>query len=251
VAAVPARGEDFAYISSGTWSLMGVEETEPVITPESLAFNFTNEGGVCGTFRLLKNIMGLWLVQECRRTWAGLGREYSYAELTAMAAEAPAFGPLVEPDCHDFLAPGDMPARIRAFCARTGQAAPETEGATVRCALESLALKYRWVLEKLEVMTGRTLRAIHVVGGGSQNALLCRLAADATGRPVVAGPVEATAMGNVIMQALARGRIGSLAEGREVVRRSCEVVTYEPQPHAAWDDAYARFLAIRERVPEV
>ncbi len=251
VAAVPARGEDFAYISSGTWSLMGVEETEPVITPESLAFNFTNEGGVCGTFRLLKNIMGLWLVQECRRTWAGLGREYSYAELTAMAAEAPAFGPLVEPDCHDFLAPGDMPARIRAFCARTGQAAPETEGATVRCALESLALKYRWVLEKLEVMTGRTLRAIHVVGGGSQNALLCQLAADATGRPVVAGPVEATAMGNVIMQALARGHIGSLAEGREVVRRSCEVVTYEPQPHAAWDDAYARFLAIRERVPEV
>ncbi len=250
VAAVPARGEDFAYISSGTWSLMGVEATEPVITPESLAYNFTNEGGVCGTIRLLKNIMGLWLVQECRRTWAQQGGEYSYAELTAMAAEAPAFGPLVEPDCHDFLAPGDMPARMRAFCARTGQVEPETKGAMVRCALESLALKYRWVLEKLEVMTGRTVRAIHVVGGGSQNGLLCQLAADATRRPVIAGPVEATAMGNIVMQALARGRIGSLAEGREVVRRSCEVVTYEPRDNAGWDDAYERFLAIREHVPE-
>ncbi|HHX44094.1 MAG TPA: rhamnulokinase [Chloroflexi bacterium] len=251
VAAVPAAGDDFAYISSGTWSLMGVEAPAPVITPESLAFNLTNEGGVCGTFRLLKNIMGLWLVQECRRTWAAQGRTYSYADLTAMAAASPAFGPLVEPDCHDFLAPGDMPARVRAFCTRTGQTPPETEGAIVRCALESLALKYRWVLEKLEVLTGRTLRAIHVVGGGSQNGLLCQLTADATGRPVLAGPVEATAMGNALMQALARGRIGSLAEGREVVRRSCEVTTYAPRPAAAWDDAYARFLEIRAAVPEV
>jgi rhamnulokinase len=250
VAAVPARGEDFAYISSGTWSLMGVEAMEPVITPESLASNVTNEGGVCGTFRLLKNIMGLWLVQECRRTWAQEGREYSYAELAAMAAQAAPFGPLVEPDSHDFLAPGDMPARIRAFCARTGQDVPETEGAVVRCALESLALTYRWVLEKLEVMTSRALRAIHVVGGGSQNGLLCQLTADATRRPVIAGPVEATAMGNILMQALARGRIASLAEGREVVRRSCEVVTYEPRESAGWDDAYGRFLAIREQVPE-
>ncbi len=251
VAAVPAAGDDFAYISSGTWSLMGVEAPAPVITPESLALNLTNEGGVCGTFRLLKNIMGLWLVQECRRTWAAQGRTYSYADLTAMAAASPAFGPLVEPDCHDFLAPGDMPARVRAFCTRTGQTPPETEGAIVRCALESLALKYRWVLEKLEVLTGRTLRAIHVVGGGSQNGLLCQLTADATGRPVLAGPVEATAMGNALMQALARGRIGSLAEGREVVRRSCEVTTYAPRPAAAWDDAYARFLEIRAAVPEV
>jgi rhamnulokinase len=251
VAAVPAAGDDFAYISSGTWSLMGVEAPAPVITPESLAFNLTNEGGVCGTFRLLKNIMGLWLVQECRRTWAAQGRTYSYADLTAMAAASPAFGPLVEPDCHDFLAPGDMPARVRAFCTRTGQTPPETEGAIVRCALESLALKYRWVLEKLEVLTGRTLRAIHVVGGGSQNGLLCQLTADATGRPVLAGPVEATAMGNALMQALACGRIGSLAEGREVVRRSCEVTTYAPRPAAAWDDAYARFLEIRAAVPEV
>jgi len=167
-----------------------------------------------------------------------------------MAADAPAFGPLVEPDCHDFLAPGDMPARIRAFCARTGQDTPETEGALVRCALESLALKYRWVLEKLQLMTGKVLRVIHVVGGGSQNELLCQLAADATRRPVIAGPVEATAMGNILMQALARGRIGSLAEGREVVRRSCDAAIYEPRDSGGWDDAYARFLAIREQVPE-
>lgn len=251
VAAVPARGKDFAYISSGTWSLMGVESPEPVITKESLAFNFTNEGGVCGTFRLLKNIMGLWLVQECRRTWAQEGEELSYAQLTQLAAEAPAFGPLVEPDSHDFLRPGDMPARIRAFCARTGQKMPETKGEVVRCALESLALKYRWVLEKLEIMCGSRLGTIHIVGGGSQNQLLCQLAADATQRPVIAGPVEATAAGNVLMQAIARGHIASLAEGREIVRRSFEMATYEPSSAAGWDEAYARFLAIREQTPEV
>lgn len=251
VAAVPADGHDFAYISSGTWSLMGIEVREPVITPDSLAFNFTNEGGVCNTFRLLKNIMGLWLVQECRRTWAQEGEELSYADLTTLAAQAPAFGPLVEPDCHDFLHPGDMPSRIRAFCARTGQRVPETKGEIVRCALESLALKYRWVLEKLEIMRGSKLEAIHIVGGGSQNGLLCQLAADATQRPVLAGPVEATAMGNVLMQAIARGQIGSLAEGRQVVRRSCEVAAYEPRAVAGWDDAYARFLAIHAQTPEI
>lgn len=244
VAAVPAEGEDFAYISSGTWSLMGVEVREPVITADSLAFNLTNEGGVCGTYRLLKNIMGLWLVQECRRTWAAEGREYSYDELTHLAAEAPAFGPLVDPDAHDFLRPGDMPARIRAFCERCGQPAPATHGEIVRSALESLALRYRWVLEKLEVMLGRRLNTIHIVGGGSQNRLLCQLAADATRRPVVAGPVEATAAGNVLMQALARGRLGTLDEVREVVRRSFDVVRYEPHAAEGWDEAYARFLAL-------
>jgi rhamnulokinase len=244
VAAVPAEGEDFAYISSGTWSLMGVEVREPVITAESLAFNLTNEGGVCGTYRLLKNIMGLWLVQECRRTWAAEGRDYSYDDLTGLAAEAPAFGPLVDPDAHEFLRPGDMPARIRAFCAQTGQRAPETDGEVVRTALESLALKYRWVLERLEMMLGRRLGVIHIVGGGSQNRLLCQLAADATRRPVVAGPVEATAAGNVLMQALARGRLGTLDEVREVVRRSFDVERYEPGAAAGWDEAYARFLTL-------
>jgi rhamnulokinase len=251
VAAVPAQSQHFAYISSGTWSLMGVEADQPVISKDSLAFNFTNEGGVCGTFRLLKNIMGLWLVQECRRVWAQAGEELNYTQITEMATQAPAFGPLVEPDAHDFLRPGDMPAQIRAFCARTAQREPQNKGEIVRCALESLALKYRWVLEKLEIMRGHKLEAIHIVGGGSQNQLLCQLAADATQRPVIAGPVEATALGNMLMQALARGRIASLAEGREVVRRSCDVITYDPRSAAGWDDAYARFLRIREQVPEV
>ena len=165
VAAVPATGSNFAYISSGTWSLMGVETAEPVISDESLSFNFTNEGGVCGTIRLLKNIMGLWLVQECRRTWAQEGDELDYGEITRLAAEAPAFGPIVEPDSHDFLAPGDMPSRIQAFCARTGQAIPESKGEIVRCALDSLALKYRWTLEKLEIMLSKRIDTIHVVGG--------------------------------------------------------------------------------------
>ncbi len=248
VAAVPARGADFAYISSGTWSLMGIESDRPIITPDSLSFNFTNEGGVCGTFRVLKNIMGLWLVQECRRVWAQDGIELSYGELTDLAAAAPAFGPLVEPDSHQFLRPGDMPSRIREFCVHTGQKPPETRGEVVRCALESLALKYRWVLEKLEIMY-KPLQTIHIVGGGSQNTLLCQFAADATQRLVVAGPVEATAAGNVLMQALARGQIGSLAEGRDMVRRSFDVTTYEPGPAAGWDEAYGRFLAIMEQTP--
>ena len=256
VAAVPARSPNVAYISSGTWSLMGVETPEPVIGEESLAYNFTNEGGVCGTIRLLKNIMGLWLVQECRRTWAHEGDELSYDELTRLAAEAPAFGPLIEPDCLEFLRPGDMPMRIQSFCRRTGQRAPETKGEIIRCSLESLALKYRWALEKLEAMVGKRLEMIHVVGGGSQNGLLCQLTADAAHRLVVGGPVEATATGNILMQALAKGEIASLAEGREVVRNSFETLDYEPYRSgfgsaADWDEAYARFIALREQVVDV
>lgn len=248
VAAVPASSASFAYLSSGTWSLMGVETAEPVISDDSLAFNFTNEGGVFGTMRLLKNIMGLWLVQECRRTWAAQGQELSYDELTRLAAEAPAFGPLVDPDHHDFLRPGNMPALIRDYCQRTGQRAPQTEGEVIRCALESLAAKYRWTLEKLEMMQGRRLDVIHIVGGGCQNGLLCQLTADATQRLVVAGPVEATAAGNVLLQAISRGELGSLAEARQAVRHSFELITYEPNPVDGWDDAYGRMLALMERV---
>ncbi len=244
VAAVPAQGTDFAYISSGTWSLMGVESSEPIITADSLRYNFTNEGGVQNTFRVLKNIMGLWLVQQSRQTWAQEGDELSYAEITRMAAEAPAFGPLVDPDHDEFLRPGDMPSRIKDYCARTGQKVPHSKGEVVRCALESLALRYRWVLERLELMLGRSLGVIHVVGGGCQNELLCQFTADATQRPVVAGPVEATAAGNVIMQALARGELGSLAEGREMVRRSFELANYEPGPAGGWEGAYERFLEL-------
>jgi rhamnulokinase len=247
VAAVPAAGRDYIYLSSGTWSLMGVEVDEPVISEGSLAYNFTNEGGVDGTFRLLKNIMGLWLVQECRREWAREGDAYSYDELTQMAAEAPAFGPLVSPDDVRFLAPGPMCERIQGFCHDSGQAVPETRGAIVRCALESLALEYRWVAERLDELVGRRLAAVHIIGGGSQNRLLNQFTADATGRAVVAGPVEATAIGNILVQALALGHISSLAEGRAIVRSSFDVETFEPADTAAWDGAYERYLKIKNR----
>ena len=241
VAAVPARkGRDFAYVSSGTWSLLGAEIEAPCIGEASLAANFTNEGGVCGTIRFLKNLCGLWLVQECRRGWAKGGTADSYDDLTERAAAAPAFRSLVDVDHPDFAAPGDMPARLQAFCRRTGQTVPETKGEIVRCALDSLALKYRHVLSTMEEILGRRLEPLHVVGGGARNRLLCQLAADATGRTVVAGPVEATAAGNVAMQAMALGHLGSLAEARALVRGSFEIVTYDPRPGAAVDDAYAR-----------
>jgi rhamnulokinase len=246
VAAVPAAGADFAYISSGTWSLMGAELTEPVINADSLAYNFTNEGGVGGTFRFLKNIMGLWLVQESRRTWAGQGESLSYGELTQMAAEAEPLRAILDPDDGDFLKPGDMPARIRAFCRRTGQPVPESKGAVVRCALESLALKYRLTLERLEEMLGRRLEPIHIIGGGTQNRLLNQFAADATGRRVVTGPIEATAIGNVLVQMMALGHIGSIKEGRRIVRTSFDVETYEPQGGDEWEEAYGRLLQVME-----
>jgi rhamnulokinase len=244
VAAVPTRERRYAYISSGTWSLMGVEVDEPVITPQSLAYNFTNEGGVCDTYRLLKNIMGLWLVQECRREWARTGEPYDYATLTQMAAVAHPFGPIVDVDDHRFLGLGDMPQKICQYCQETGQVVPESKGEILRCALESLALRYRWVLDRLEEMMEHRLEVVHIIGGGMQNELLCQLAADAMQRPVVAGPVEATAMGNILMQALALGYVGSLSEAREVVRSSFQVVTYEPGDGAPWEQAYGRYLEL-------
>jgi rhamnulokinase len=246
VAAVPAAGEKFAYLSSGTWSLMGAEIREPIINDLSLRYNFTNEGGVYGTFRFLKNIMGLWLVQECRRTWAAQGDAYDYGEMTEMAAAAPAFGPLVDPDADDFFAPGDMPSRIAAFCERTGQKVPGTHAEILRCALESMALKYRRTLRQLEEMLGYELDTIHIVGGGSQNTLLNQLAADATGCTVLTGPIEATAAGNVLVQAIATGHLDSLEEGRELVRRSFPIERYEPNPSPEWDAAYERFMEIVE-----
>ena len=247
VAAVPAAHRDYIYLSSGTWSLMGVEVTKPVITEQSLFYNFTNEGGVNDSFRLLKNIMGLWLVQECRREWTRAGKAYSYDDLTRLAAEAPAFGSLVDPADSRFLPPGDMPSRIQAFCRETGQTVPETKGEIVRCALESLALEYCWVAERLNELTEQQLPTVHIIGGGSQNRLLNQFTADATGRTVVAGPVEATAIGNVLLQALALGHISSLAEGRELVRRSFEVETFDPGDTAGWDEAYERYLTITRR----
>lgn len=246
VAAVPAQGSGFAYISSGTWSLVGAELTTPAINEKSLAYDFTNEGGIGGTFRFLKNVTGLWLVQECRRVWAQEGEELSYDDLTQLAAQATPLRSVINPDHADFLKPGNMPARIRAFCQRTGQPVPENKGEIVRCALESLALKYRWVLERIEEILGRRLEPIHIVGGGSRNRLLNQFAADATGRRVIAGPVEATAAGNAIAQLMALGHVGSLAEGRQIVRDSFEVAAYEPSGGDGWDEAYARLLAVME-----
>jgi rhamnulokinase len=203
---------------------------------------------VNGTFRLSKNIMGLWPVQECRRTWARQGTQYSYDELTRMAAEAEPLRSIIDPDHNDFLKPGDMPARIRAYCARTGQPQPETPGQVVRCALEGVALKYRWVLERLEGLLNKRLDPIHIVGGGTQNKLLSQLAADATNRTVITGPIEATATGNLLMQAVALGQVGSLGEAREIVRRSFEVLHFEPNQatNAAWQDAYGKLNSLME-----
>lgn len=251
VAAVPAAGEDFAWISSGTWSIVGAEVPEAVVNEQSLAFNFTNEGGVHHTFRLSKNVAGLWIVQECRRAWARQGEEQSYAELTAAAAQAAPFQALIDPDDWIFLKPSEpgdeMPERVRNRCLATGQPAPLDKGALIRCVLESLALKYRWVLEKLETLMGKRLDPIHIVGGGTQNALLCQFTADATGRPVIAGPVEATAIGNLIVQAMALGIVNSLQEGRELVRRSFDVTRYEPAAERdPWEAAYARLTQMVE-----
>jgi rhamnulokinase len=241
VAAVPAQGNSWAYISSGTWSLMGVEITAPLINEKTLQFNFTNEGGVNGTIRLLKNIMGLWLVQECRRAWERAGRIHGYEELARLAQAAPPFASLIDPDHGSFILPANMPAAIADFCRRARQPVPVEAGAVIRCAVESLALRYRWVLERLEELVGRRLDVIHVVGGGSQNKLLCQLTADACDRPVLAGPVEATAIGNVLLQAIGLRLLGSVADGREVVRRSFELTTYDPQDPQAWDEPYSRF----------
>jgi rhamnulokinase len=248
VAAVPAQGQNFAWISSGTWSIMGTELREPVINQASLNFNFTNEGGVNGTFRFSKNIAGLWLVQESRRTWAAEGGNLSYSDLTEMASQADPLVSVIDPDCLDFIKPGDMPARIRAFCQRTGQPVPNSKGAIIRCVLEGLALKYRWVLERLEEIVGRPLAPIHIVGGGAQNRLLNQFTADATERLVVAGPVEATAIGNILMQALALGQLNSLEGARAVVRRSFVPDVFEPVRQADWDDAYERLLQVMNGV---
>lgn len=244
VAAVPAEGPDgWAYLSSGTWSLLGVEVAAPVINAQTEAANLTNEGGVAQTFRLLKNIAGLWLVQECRRAWARRGDEHSYEQLMRLAADAPALAAFVDPDHFSLLAPPDMPTALAELCRATQQTPPQSVGAIVRCALDSLALKYRWTLDTLQDITDRTIHTLHIVGGGAQNTLLNQLAADATGRVVHAGPIEATAIGNVLLQARSQNLIGSLDELRAIVRASFAIQTYEPIPahRARYDDAYERF----------
>lgn len=245
VLAVPAADKTWCYISSGTWSLMGIETSAPVINDDAFRWNFTNEAGVAGTTQLLKNISGLWLIQECQRVWRAEGHEYDWQHLTRMAEEAEPLTALIDPDDPRLIAPRDMPAKIADLCAETGQPVPATHGAIVRCALESLALKYREVLGCLEHLQGGAIEQIHIVGGGSQNGLLCQMAADACERPVIAGPVEATALGNVLMQAIAAGRIADVAAARAIVARSYELVEYQPQHRHEWRLAAERLTARR------
>ncbi len=248
-ASVAGAAPDWCYISSGTWSLMGVETPQPVINETCSQLNFTNEGGVGDTIRLLKNIAGLWLLQECRRIWNQQGRDYDWNTLIQAAGTAPPLVSLIRPDDPAFRAPQDMPEAIRQQCRSTGQAVPETEGAMVRCILESLALRYRTVLGWLRELTGAPIKTIHIVGGGVRNQMLCQMAADACNCRVVAGPDEATALGNVLVQAHTDGQVGSLAQARELVRNSFEVTEYVPQEPARWDEPYQRFQKLHEDGP--
>jgi rhamnulokinase len=243
VAAIPAEGRDWAYISSGTWSLMGIEAEKPIITEESLRLNFTNEGGVQGTFRFLKNVAGLWLLEECRRTWSE-EREPRHEELIDAAVSAEPFAAFVDPDWEGFLNPHDMPEAIRHVCSETSQKIPRQPGEFVRCILESLALKYRFVLDQLRQVSPNPINKIHIIGGGSRNKLLCQFAANATGLPVFAGPAEATAIGNIMVQALSHGYVASLAEMRRVVRRSVDLDVYRPQQVEKWNAASERYRDI-------
>jgi rhamnulokinase len=242
VAGVPASGTNYAYLSSGTWSLLGLETNNATVNEAAFNANVTNEGGVYGTFRLLKNVMGLWLLQQCRATWSAQGDDYEYAALTEMAEPAPPLVCLIDPDNSVFLPPGDHPHYILEMCQRTGQPVPESKGAIVRCVLESLAIKYRYVLDKLISLTGQTVDVIHIIGGGSQNQLLCQMTANATGRVVLAGPVEATALGNALVQFITLGELSDIAQARQMAARSSQLARYEPAQDARWEDAYGRFL---------
>jgi rhamnulokinase len=242
--AVPAENNDFAWLSSGTWSIMGAEVRQPNLTPQALAYNFTNEGGVFGTWRLSKNIMGMWIVQECQRVWAAQGSELSYAEITRLASNAKPFIAVIDPDADGFFHPGEMPEKVRRFCAESGQTVPLTKGEIARVVLESLALKYFLALKHTDELVGKWSDPIHIIGGGSKNHLLNQLTADCTGRTVLAGPVEATAIGNILMQAIALGHLGSLTEARAVVRSSFDVKTYLPTHQEGWDEAFAKLLTL-------
>jgi rhamnulokinase len=243
VVGVPFADPDAAYISSGTWSLIGVETTEPAISQAAMAANLTNEGGAFDTIRLLRNSSGLWLLQESRRQWAREGRQYGYDELVKLATTAPEGVSIVNTAHTDFVSPGDMPARIRAYCARTGQPVPADDGAITRCILDSLALGYRMAIDDLQGVTGRPAPAVHVVGGGARNQLLNQSVADVTGLPVVAGPVEATALGNLLVQLIALGEVEDLAQARAVVRASAgpEIQRVEPSGADRLAERYGRY----------
>jgi rhamnulokinase len=244
VAAIPAQGERFGYISSGTWSLAGVEVEKAIVNAQALQANVTNEGGVYGTYRLLKNIVGLWIVQQCRATWKRTGQSLEYDELVALAEAAEPFAALIDPDDPVFLGPGDHPERVRAWCRAHAQSVPESKGGLVRSVLESLALQYRRTFEALAGLTGAAPETIHIVGGGSRNDLLNQFTANATGCPVLAGPVEATVLGNALVQLIALGEIRDLPEGRRIVAAAGGLKRFEPHDRRAWDAAYERFSSL-------
>ena len=244
VAAVPFRHADSVFLSVGTWSLVGLEVDEPLITDETFAANLTNEGGVAGTFRLLRNVTGLWLLHECRRSWETEGHSLSFAEIIALAYAAPPLCSLIDPDDEALVGPGNMPARIAELCRLGGQSAPEEPGAVARCIFESIALKHAVVVDRLREIRGTSSTELHVVGGGARNELLCRWTAEAAGLPVVAGPEEATLVGNLLVQAMALGELASLEEAREVVRASFVPVVYEPAFAPAWAEARDRFAEL-------
>lgn len=241
LAAVPAREENFIFISCGTWSLMGTELDAPLINEKSDFYNITNEGGYGGRASFLKNITGLWLVQESRRQWIREGMEYSFGQLEEQSKETDAFLSFIDPDAPEFLPAGDMPARIREYCSRTGQKVPETAGEIIRCINESLALKYRYVLEQISECTGLSYGSIHMVGGGIQSKQLCQFTANASGRMVIAGPVEATVLGNVALQLIADGQIKNLQEARKIIGQSPNIIKYIPKDIKVWDEVYNRY----------
>ena len=244
LAAVPAEEEKFIFISCGTWSLIGTELDTPLINEKSDFYNITNEGGYGGKASFLKNITGLWLIQESRRQWIREGREYGFGQLEDLAGEAKAFASFIDPDAPEFSPAGDMPSRIQDYCRRTGQKIPETAGEIVRCINESLALKYRYALEQISECTGLKYHKIHMVGGGIQSKLLCRFTADASGCTVVAGPVEATVLGNVALQLMASGQIKDLQEARKIIGQSPDITRYEPGDTKAWEEAFIRYKEI-------
>ena len=235
VAGVPAVGSEYAYVSSGTWALLGIETAAPIINDQSQRYNLTNEGGICDTIRVLGNITGMWIVQECRRSFADDGDKYDYGEITRMAETADPHVAVIDPDYAAFSTPGNMPGKIQDYCRETGQKAPETRGEILRTAFESMALKYRLVLERLEDLRGGPVEVLHIVGGGSRNRLLNQMVADAINRPVITGPVEATSAGNVLMQMIAGGDLNSLEEGKVLVGESFETAVFDPENPAPWE----------------
>ena len=241
VSAVPAERGDYAWISSGTWSIVGMNVPEPVITPLSLRYNFTNEGGLDGSYRFSKNVMGLWIVQQCRSQWQQEGRDYTYSQLTEMAAQAPHLKAFIDPDYSEFLGMGSMADKVVEYCRLTGQPLPENEGEVLRAVLQGLALRYRYVIEKLEEVSERKTAVVHVIGGGAQNRLLNQFTADALGRLVLAGPVEATAVGNLITQARAAGSIEDSSQGTAIIRNSFPIETFQPGRQDEWNAAYKTF----------